>query len=614
MVELFLSKPVLKDAIWGGSRLIQQLQKGSGEQRVAESWELSTHPSGVSHLEDGRALDAYLRHCPQALGTARESDDLPILIKLIDAAQPLSVQVHPDNAYAMEHEHQNGKAEVWYVMEAEKDAFIYCGFRRSYTRAEVLDAVRENRLTDLLARVPVRAGDVIYLAPGTVHALGGGVMVAEIQQNSDVTYRLYDYGRLGADGQPRELHLERAMDVATLAPTGGVMRGGGNCRVIAQCEQFQVTQMELDGTRVLPMTERSFCALLCVRGSVTVDTKTLKLGDCLFLPAQNGCMELEGTGTILLAKLPPRYDIGIDLGGTNLVSAAVDEDGVIYGRARMKTNAPRPWSAVFADMAICAHRAVSASGLAMEQITSVGVGCPGTVNPQRGMVEFSNNLEFHNAPLYSYLEQALGKPIFADNDANSAAWGEHLVTGGESLVMVTLGTGVGGGLVLDGRIWRGAYFGGAELGHMTLVKQGLPCTCGRRGCAEAYVSATALVARTRRAMEQHPDSAMWAVGDAVSGQTAFLADDAPAHRVVEEYLDDLGDFVVNLVNIFQPEVLAIGGGISGEGERLLEPLREKVRRDAFSRYGARQTLVKTAQLGNDAGLIGAALLWKNETK
>lgn len=308
--------------------------------------------------------------------------------------------------------------------------------------------------------------------------------------------------------------------------------------------------------------------------------------------------------------------IGIDLGGTNIVAGVVDDGYHILAKAKRKTAVPRPAEQIVDDMAACAREAVETAGLTMDRIEAVGVGSPGVCNGQTGVVERADNLGFSHVPLREMLGARLRKPIGLENDANAAAYAEYLAgaaQGKKSCVCITLGTGVGGGVVTDGVILTGFNYGGAELGHTVIVMDGEPCSCGRRGCLEAYASATALIRQTRRAMQADPDSAMWSLAgslDEVSGRTAYdgmRAGDATAAAVVDRYQRYIACGLTNMINIFQPEVLCIGGGICNEGDTLLEPLRALVRAEQFGQDGP-QTLICRAKLGNDAGIIGAAYL------
>lgn len=311
------------------------------------------------------------------------------------------------------------------------------------------------------------------------------------------------------------------------------------------------------------------------------------------------------------------YRIGIDLGGTNIVAGVVDDDFRIVATAKCKTRIPRPAEEILVDMARMAKEAAQNAGLTMADIAYVGVGSPGTCNADTGIVEYSNNLQFEQLPLRDMLGGMLDKPVYIENDANAAALGEALAgaaKGAQSCVCITLGTGVGGGIIIDGKIYGGFNFAGAELGHTVIMVDGELCTCGRFGCWEAYASATALINQTRRAMVNHPDSAMWTIAEElekVNGRTAFdgmRAGDAVAAQVVDTYIKYVATGLINVINIFQPEVLCIGGGICKEGDTLLKPLSAHIERERYSKYSSHQTRLCVATLGNDAGIIGAAFL------
>ncbi|MBC8584169.1 ROK family protein [Youxingia wuxianensis] len=314
------------------------------------------------------------------------------------------------------------------------------------------------------------------------------------------------------------------------------------------------------------------------------------------------------------------YYIGIDLGGTNVAVGVVNENYQIIGKANRPTKAFHPAQEIADDMAQTAQEAVKDAGIEMDQVDWIGVGTPGTVNPQTGIVGLAANLGFENTPLKQLVYKRMNKPVYLENDANAAAYGEMMAgaaKGMSSVVVITLGTGVGGGIIIDGKIYSGFNYKGAELGHMSMVYHGVPCTCGRKGCIEAYCSVTALIRITREAMQLNARSKMWQVAngslDAVNGRTSFDAmrlGDETAKRVVEQYIDYLAFAVSGLINGFQPQALVIGGGISKEGETLFAPLREKAYPQTFNHDPDNCTAIVRAQLGNDAGIIGAALLGK----
>ncbi len=313
-----------------------------------------------------------------------------------------------------------------------------------------------------------------------------------------------------------------------------------------------------------------------------------------------------------------KYYIGIDLGGTNIISGVVDEEYRILATAAMPTRLPRSAKEIVKDMVKATKEAIDRAGLFMDDITSIGIGVPGTANKETGLVEYANNLEFYNEPLLQLLKEYFDKPIYFDNDANAAAYGEYLAgcgRGTKSLVMVTLGTGVGGGIVLNDKIYTGSNYAGGELGHISIKFDGKECNCGRRGCFEVYGSATALTSMARDAMEKARDSKMWEICggdlDRVEGKTVFAASklsDRTAKEVLDTYIYYLSVGITDIINIFQPEVLCIGGGISKAGDMFLVPLKELVGRQVYTKNSNHQTKIRIATLNNDAGIIGAAML------
>ena len=621
-------KSAYKDYIWGGDKLRTKYGKNTDTTPLAESWELSCHKDGLCTIDggayDGKTLESYVKENKGCLGTLCKSDELPILIKLIDACDNLSVQVHPNDEQAKEWENQNGKTEMWYVVEADNGAKMTCGMKQDALKEELEKAIKNNTVEALLNTVPSKKGDVFFVEAGTVHAIGKGNVIAEIQQNSNVTYRLYDYGRIGKDGKPRELHIEKGVkaSICKKSEPRKIPLCSDGTRLLGSCEYFAVKEIMLSGNRTLYADEKSYHALVVVDGEMELLTenyaKKIKTGETVFIPASLGEYTLSGKATILLTTNQPNYYVGIDLGGTNIAAAVVDEYGVIYGRSTRKTNVPRPYEEIFYDMAECAKDAAKESGISFTDIVSTGIGCPGAIEKETGNIEFSNNLNFHDVPIVKHMEKLIGKKVYVENDANAAAWGEYLVGSGKgtkNMIMLTLGTGVGSGIIDNGHLLTGAYGKGAEIGHMVMWLNGEKCTCGRKGCFEAYASATALINQTRKAMRANPDTDMWKIAKKISnvnGKTAFTANDKVAKDVVKNYLSYLSEGIVNIVNIFQPEIICVGGGISNVGEKILKPMRKAIENYSFARYGKKQTEVQIAKLGNDAGIIGAALLWKNE--
>lgn len=306
-----------KDYIWGGTRLRDEYGKKSDADKVAESWELSCHKDGKSVIANGeyagKTLDEYIeKEGKQVLGTNCERFEyFPILIKLIDAKDNLSVQVHPDNEYALRVEGEYGKTEMWYIVDCEEGAELLYGFKHEITREEFADRIKNNTLLEVTNNVPVHKGDVFFIESGTLHAIGKGILIAEIQQNSNTTYRIYDYGRVGKDGKPRELHIEKACEVTKLIPPTrptkpqGEKRdmGGYSETLLATSEYFNVNKLDVQSEAALEATDASFNSVLVLSGSFTLGGLELGKGDSCFIPAGYGSYTLKGTGEVILTDI-----------------------------------------------------------------------------------------------------------------------------------------------------------------------------------------------------------------------------------------------------------------------------------------------------------------------
>lgn len=312
------------------------------------------------------------------------------------------------------------------------------------------------------------------------------------------------------------------------------------------------------------------------------------------------------------------YKLGIDLGGTNIVAGVVDENYRIIGVGKVKTNLPRSAESIADSMAAAAFEAIKNANLTIGDIDSMGIGTPGAVEPEKGVVAYSNNLGFYDVDLAKLMKERTGKDFYIENDANAAAYGEYIAGAGRgtnNFIAITLGTGVGGGIIIDGKIYSGSNGAGGELGHTVITAGGECCSCGRNGCWEAYASATALIRQTKQAMIRYPESNMWELCEndinKVNGITAFNAmrnGDKAGQMVVDRYLEYVAIGLSNMINIFQPDVICIGGGISKEGDTLVKPIKAIIEGENYARNMRSKTVIKTAALGNDAGIIGAAYL------
>ena len=321
MLPLKLKAP-LKDYIWGGTKLITDFNKKTDLNKVAESWELSCHKDGQSVIENGEfagmTLSDYItKKGKKILGTDCEKfEEFPVLIKLIDAKDNLSVQVHPDNEYAMRVEGEYGKTEMWYIVDCDEGASLLYGFKEKISKDKFAECIENNTLLDVANSVSVKKGDVFFIEAGTLHAIGKGILIAEIQQNSNTTYRVYDYGRVGVDGKPRELHVEKAKDVTKLEPPtrpvkpegAPIKKDGYTQTLLSSCEYFTVNVLDIDTEAVLSADDKSFNSLLCLEGAAEVisadgEKVSMEKGDSVFIEADFGKYTVKGHSTVVLTTV-----------------------------------------------------------------------------------------------------------------------------------------------------------------------------------------------------------------------------------------------------------------------------------------------------------------------
>lgn len=616
-MALLKLSPSFKDYLWGGHRLVEEYNKKYNGEILAESWELSCHPDGPSTIMNGqyagKTLQEYINiEGKEVLGeNCRRFRDFPILTKFIDAKDNLSIQVHPDNRYALKNEGQYGKTEMWYVVDAKPGAYLYYGFQKEISKEEFSRRIQEDTLLEVLNAVSVQKGDVLFIESGTIHAIGRDILIAEIQQNSNVTYRVYDYGRVGQDGRKRDLHIEKALAVTNRVP---IMRSKSSYPHVADCDYFTVDKLNLDGVMMKKMegsvTEKSFVSILILdgEGKITCRGETLSYqkGDSLFLSAGSGAYELEGSCDALVTTIREKAGpvrIGIHISGNSTRIGLVDIHQKILASKEVPTHAEAGADAVIENAAKEALKLLEEEKIQMEQCVGVGVGVPGTVDWKSGMVCYSNNIRWENV----YLAEEMGKwfplPVRIANDADCAALGEAVAGAAkdyQDVIMITLGAGVGGGIILGGDIFEGGGMGGSELGHMVIVEGGKPCTCGRKGCLEAYVSIPALMKEVQREF-----------GRKMTTEEFFhaaLEDNEKAQDILKDYIKKLGTGLVNMVNIFRPQLILLGGGSIEQKEVFLGPLRDILKRECFGGPHGEIPELVLAALGKKAAIIGAASL------
>ncbi len=310
-----------------------------------------------------------------------------------------------------------------------------------------------------------------------------------------------------------------------------------------------------------------------------------------------------------------KYCFGIDVGGTFIKGAIIDSDGKIIVSDKISTESEKGNIHVCDNIKTLCDRLLEKSNMNKNDLTAIGMGVPGMIDSENGIVIVSNNLHCADFPIAKKVEKLIGLPVKIANDANAAALGEcKFALNGKykNIVFLTLGTGVGGGIVINGELYEGNRGAGAELGHSVIIMNGEPCTCGRRGCIEAYASATALIRETKKTMKAHKDSKLWEIGniDAVNGKTAFdySETDVYAKKVVDNYISALACYITNVANEFRPEAVILGGGVCAQGDSLINPIKKILKKEIFAGATGPQVEILTAKLGNDAGCLGAAAL------
>ena len=414
------------------------------------------------------------------------------MIKFIDSNQPLSVQVHPDNQYALKKEGQYGKTEMWYILDCDENSYLYYGFQRKVSKEEFKQAIENGTLEQILNKIKVKKGDVFFIEAKTIHAIGKGITIAEIQQNSNVTYRVYDYNRVGADGKKRELHIDKAIEVTNTDFIGKKYHFGSH---MVSCDVFDVGVISVIGEKILLCADdSSFHSLIITDGkgkiSCNGEEMDIRKGDSIFVPANTGEYTVSGSVTMIKTSIPAQmtYSVGVDIGGTTIKIGIVDKNNNIVLRKEYITE--YGWENVVNTIVNAVENMLNEAGISKQHCQYIGIGCPGTIDVQSGNVVYSNNLKWHNVNLKQEIQKRTNMKVFVENDANCAALGEVKAGFSEQYkdaVLVTIGTGIGSGIVLDGKILQGGI-GSMEIGHTMAVKNGKVCSCGRKGCLEAYAS------------------------------------------------------------------------------------------------------------------------------
>ncbi|MEG1805622.1 MAG: ROK family protein, partial [Clostridia bacterium] len=493
-------------------------------------------------------------------------------------------------------------------------------------------SMQDGSILEHLNKVFVKVGETYFVPSGTIHAICKGITIYEIQQNSNLTYRLFDFMRKDKNGNYRELHLKKAVDVSNLKkmdskPLETVVKDistndvTATEEILSTCKYFSSTKYTFDGKLEINNSPSTFKALTFVCGEGEIESKKFVKGDTYIIKASTGKTNIKGKGEFLMAQVNKFY-LSLDLGGTMIKGGIIDDEGKLIVKESIDTGCDGGYQNVEKNIVKLSNILLEKSGMTFDDMTAMGIGIPGMINAKGGIVTYANNLGWEGVHIVEDLKKEINLPIFISNDANVAALGEIIYgTGGgvPDAVMITLGTGVGSGIVANGELVEGYNSAGGEFGHTTLIMGGEHCTCGRKGCVEAYVSATALIRDTKRALMKNLHSKMWSAIRSLDEVTAklpfdFWDTDETAKALIEQYIAYLGESLANIGNIFRPNKIILGGGISYQGEKLTKPVQEYVNKTIYAGGRGADVEIVVAKLKNDAGIFGACALCQQNLK
>ena len=571
MRELIFLEPVVKKLIWG-----------------KEYWTVSAHESGDCLVRggtyDGLHLSQLWSDHKEIFGVETDGD-FPFIVKVIDARDPLSIQVHPDNEYASKTENgASGKTECWYVMDCDRDASIIIG-HKAKSRQEAARMIEEGRWDDLLREIPVKKGDFFQITPGTVHAIKQNTMIMEIQQSSDVTYRLYDYGRV-RNGEPRALHVDKSLDVMRIPHTdAGCYTNGVKGRLVS-CRYYDVDRYDIAGSRDFEKSDK-FMIISVLEGEGGIDGRKIKAGESFIVSGGYGDFTIFGSLSVMVTRLPKLYG-GLEAGGTKMVCALGYADGTIEDKISFPTTTPEKSIPriieYFKDKEIC----------------SLGIGSfgPVDVNPDSesyGNILDSPKLAWQHYPLKKVLEDALGVPIKVDTDVNGSCLGEMTfgcAEGMDNVGYVTIGTGIGAGMAVNGQLVHG--MGHPEFGHILVSRIEGDDYKGKcpfhPTCFESLASGPAIEER-------------W-------GKKAEELTDRP--EVWEMEADYIAQGLMAMVLTISPRKIILGGGVMHQ-QQLFPLIRKKLKEKLAGYIHTRELddiddYVVPASLDDEQGIKGAVQL------
>ena len=608
--------PSIKDSLWAGEKLKSKYHKSTSQDKISETWEFSINDSGYSTINcngEEITLREYMKN--NFAGKNLNNEEAKVLIKLIDSADSLSIQVHPSDDYALANYGKLGKTEMWYILEAEEDAFIYLGFKEDYEKSVVEEALNNGTICDLLNKIYVHPGDFYSIPSGTIHAIGKGVTLYEIQENSDLTFRLYDFDRVDKDGNKRELHINEALAVLNYQKYEVVNNKKSKSKLLTANKYFELSKFNVYSEIKFRVNDGSFNFITVIKGQLNIGSEIGRRGDSFYVDP-NTDIVLNGKAELLIARIGD-YGVGLDVGGTSIKSIVIDDMGFKLADYKVPTESEEGLDKIISNMALAFDKVVRLSGIPKNYFKKVGVGFPGSVDSNTGIVILSNNLGLRNAHIKELLEKEIGVSVVVGNDANCAALGEYIYTDKRryhDMVLITLGTGVGSGIIINSKLFVGGQGSVTELGHIKIKSDSYRCTCGQYGCFESLLSLARLKKDVDELREDESTGLKELISDTDSPLKIFSLDETneAAKKYVNKYQSNLLLGLLNICNIFQPQAIVIGGGVSYVVSKYFPIIESKMNKYKFGGFDSPKIRLFQAKLGNEAGGYGAVALTKVE--
>ncbi|MCR5741358.1 MAG: ROK family protein [Gammaproteobacteria bacterium] len=615
---LYKTIPTFKEYIWAGNKLKNKYNKITDLSKISESFEFSINPLGLSSIETNLknlTLEEYFSYA--SAGKNLNSDAPNVLIKLIDSGDDLSIQVHPNDEYAKAHYDKFGKTEMWYIIDSDKElgGYIYLGFNDNYTKDEVKEALENGTILSLLNKIEVEKDDFYLIPSGTIHAIGKGVTLYEIQENSDLTFRLYDYDRVDKNGQKRELHIKEALDVISLEKYNVNRNKNAKVKtlykVLTANKYFELLRLDVNDHFKIYNNENSFSLITVLHGNPKLNDFIAKPLESFYLDPETN-VDVDGKTSLLIARVPKLF-MGLDVGGTSIKGMVIDDIGNIVSRSKVSTEAKEGTDRIIANMVLSMNNLAKSLGAKVEEFKKVGIGFPGNVDSKNGIVVCSNNLGLHNSNLKEMIEKEVNVSVVIENDANCAALGEYKFTDKSKyhdMTLVTLGTGLGSGIIIDSKLFKGGLGTTTELGHIRIKSDNFMCTCGQYGCFESFTSLERIHHDTLK-LQQDPSTGLKDLikEDDPYVTIFYLADtNEAAKKYLFKYLNNLILGLVNVANILQPEIICLGGGVTNSIQKYIPYIEKRLNQLKYGGVDSPFIKVVKARLGNDAGGYGACAL------